>query len=65
MFLRQQLSPSTLYRTAMSFLVIAIVLPWLVHPASAPGADWFDGLRGLLLGCALGFIWLFFRMRRV
>ena len=65
MSLRQRFSPSTLFRTAMSCLLIALVLPWFVHPASAPGADWFDGVRGLMLGLVLGFIYLVFRRRRL
>ena len=64
MLLRQRFSASTLFRIAMTCLLVAIVLPWLLHPASAPAADRFDGARGLMLGLVLGFIYLDLRARR-
>lgn len=64
MSLRQRLTPSTLLRIAMACLLIEIVLPRIAHPASASGTDWVDGVRGVMLGLALGFIYLFFNTRR-
>ena len=65
MSLRPQFSSLTLFRIAMSFVLVTIVLPWLVHPTSTSGVDWLDGVRGLMLALAVGAIYLFFRARRV
>lgn len=64
MLLGQRGNPSTVFRIAISFLLISIVLPWFVRPATTSGVDWLDGVRGLLLGLALGFIYLHFQARR-
>jgi hypothetical protein len=64
MSLRPRVTPSTLYRLAMLCILISTLLAMLAHPASVPATDRLDGIRGLLLGLALGLIYLFFRAKR-
>jgi hypothetical protein len=65
MSFRRQFSPVTLFRIAMSFLLVTNLLPWLAHPTSTAGVDWLDGVRGLMLALGIGFVYLFFRARRI
>ena len=64
MSVHKRLSPSTLLRLGMACIAIGPILPRLVHPATAAGVDLLDGARGVMLGLALGFIFLFFRAKR-
>jgi hypothetical protein len=64
MSLQKRLSPSTLFRLGMACLVIGPILPRVVHPATPSGANLLDGIHGLMLGLALGFLFLFFRTKR-
>jgi hypothetical protein len=60
----QRCRPSTLFRIAMACVLISTALPWFVHPASEVSADWFDGVRGMMLALALGLFYVDFRARR-
>lgn len=60
----RRLSPSTLLRLGMACLAISPVVPRLVHPATASGTDWLDGVRGLMLGMGIGLLFLYFRRKR-
>jgi hypothetical protein len=48
-------NPQALLPIGMMFLVIALLFPTLTHPSSKLSQDWFDGIRGLLYGLAIGF----------
>lgn len=63
MFLRKRLRPSALLRLGMACLAIGPILPRLVHPTTASAVDLLDGVRGLMLGLAMGFLFLFFKAR--
>lgn len=65
MSLQKRLSPSTLLRLGMACIAIGPILPRFVHPATTAGVDLLDGVRGLMLGLAIGFLFLFFRARRL
>jgi membrane associated rhomboid family serine protease len=64
MLLRQRFRPSTFFRIVMACVLISTALPWFVHPGSVASADWFDAVRGMMLGLALGLLYLLFRERR-
>lgn len=63
MLLRQRLqNPNALIRMGMACLLVALVLPRVVHPSARLGADLFDGFRGLFIGLSIGLnlwgVWL-------
>jgi membrane associated rhomboid family serine protease len=60
--------PAGLIPLAMAFLGIGILWPNFFHPATSPGKDWSDGLRGMMFGVSFGIslsaTWLAARQRR-
>jgi hypothetical protein len=57
-FRRERPDPKLILRIGMLFLAISIVWPRLVPLTGSLGTDAVDGLKGLLLGIALGLmIW--------
>ena len=48
-------NPQALIPIGMTFLVIAILFPTFAHASGKLSQDWFDGIRGLLYGLAIGF----------
>jgi len=54
MTLRDRLqSPKALVRVGMLCLLVGIVAPRLLHPATALGSDWLDAARGVLYGASI------------
>jgi hypothetical protein len=53
MFRNRQMDPKTIFRLGMLCLLISILAPRLLHPASGFGQDLLDGARGVLLGASL------------
>jgi hypothetical protein len=43
-----------LYCVANLALVAGLTLPYAFHPVGAPGKDWMEGVRGLLMGVSIG-----------
>jgi hypothetical protein len=58
---RTRFRSSTLLRVAMLCIAIGPILPRIVHPSTAAGVDLLDGVRGLMLGLAIGLVYIFFR----
>ena len=52
----------------MSSLALGLMIRTLVHPATAPGANWLDGIFGMFIGMSialnLGSVILQNRLRR-
>jgi hypothetical protein len=55
-------NPRAMVCAGMSFLVIGIVWPWVIHPTTQVWRDAAEGMRGMLFGISfainLGTIWL-------
>ena len=47
-------APRVLFMIGAVSLAVAVVMPWLVHPATNGGRDLLDGARGLFVGLSLG-----------
>lgn len=47
-------NPKKLVSLGMMCLVIAVVWPRFLHPATHFGQDWSDGVRGILFGISIG-----------
>lgn len=45
--------PNFLMPVGMMCLVIAVMLPWCLHPATQFGRDLSEGVRGMLFGLSL------------
>jgi len=60
-------NPTALISMGMACLVVALVVPRIVHPSARLGEDLFDGFRGLLIGLSIGLnlwaVWLRSRPR--
>ncbi|HEX8890087.1 MAG TPA: hypothetical protein VF779_13100 [Pyrinomonadaceae bacterium] len=48
-------------RIAMAFMLLFFTWPKYLHLSFGLGEDWIDGLRGMLLGIAMGFLILVVR----
>lgn len=45
-------------------LVAGVILPYAFHPASGPGKDWFEAVRGLFFGVSMGINLMVLRFAR-
>ena len=65
MILRNHMKdPATAMRIGMSFLILASLARWFLHPSAKWSLGIVDGATGLLYGLAIGCLLLAVRQRR-
>jgi hypothetical protein len=57
-------NPKTMIRTGLVCLLLFNIWPRFLHLTFNLGPDWIDGLRGVLLGLAMGLILLAAKLKR-
>jgi hypothetical protein len=63
-FQNRMKNPRTMVSLGMSFLVIGIVWPWVIHPTTQVWRDAAEGIRGMLFGLSIAINFLSFRLAR-
>jgi hypothetical protein len=64
-FRNRQSKPAGMIPIGMTFLVLGILWPMLIHPTGQAARNWSEAVRGMLFGVSIGInLWSCWMVRR-